>query len=53
MSDLRASPKLVIESLIPSAPLARAPYGSFLTPATFLSSETDSDSSLRGVRWWG
>lgn len=46
MSDLRASVKLVIDSLMPSAPFASAPAGSFVAPVTFLSSETDSDSSL-------
>lgn len=49
ISDLRASVKLVILSLIPSAPLARAPAGSLEVPLTFFSSETDSDSSL--LRW--
>lgn len=41
-----ASSKLVIASLIPSAPSARVPYGSLPDPDTFLSSETRSDSSL-------
>ena len=47
ISDLRASSKLVMASLIPSAPSTRVPYGSLPDPETFLSSETLSDSSLK------
>lgn len=48
ISDLRASMKLSIDSLMDSAPLASAPWGSGAAiPATFLSSDDDSDSSLQ------
>ena len=41
-----ASSKPLIASLIPSAPNAKVPYGSFDDPDTLLSSDTRSDSSL-------
>jgi len=48
ISLLRASSKLVIASLIPSAPLASAPNGNLADPDMLLSSETASASSLHG-----
>ena len=41
-----ASSKLLIASLIPSAPKTSVPYGNLPVPETFLSSDTRSDSSL-------
>lgn len=41
-----ASSKVLMASLIPSAPEASVPYGNLLEPDIFLSSDTRSDSSL-------
>lgn len=41
-----ASSKVVIAFRMPSAPLAKVPYGNFVIPARLFNSETFSDSSL-------
>ena len=45
-TEAYASSKPRIASLIPSAPNAKVPYGSFDDPDMLLSSDTRSDSSL-------
>ena len=47
-SRTHASSNPLMASLIPSAPIAKVPYGSLDEPDMLLSSDTRSDSSLRG-----